>query len=195
MDDDKATLRKQLRRIVALDRWVNRLRTTLPLADAIRAVDERRREANNDDKRTLTLDLHHLLIEAGRELEADRIIDEMLVCLPDDVLLAISKATLHLYFMHDPEGALEAINVALVRAHRTGFLRRDALGVKARILLKLGFGDQLSRTLEEIMSLEMKQGIPDCGRERDFVDRAPAGMIAEDVLARYNAFCPKRDAE
>jgi len=141
------------------------------------------------------LQLHHLLIEAGRELEADRMIDEMLTYLPDEVLLAISKASLHLYFMHDPEGALEAINVALVRAHRTGFLRRDALGVKARILLKLGFGDQLSRTLEEIMSLEMKQGIPDCGRERDFVDRAPAGMIEEDVLARYNAFCPKRDAE
>ena len=75
------------------------------------------------------------------------------------------------------------------------FFGVNALGVKARILLKLGLGDQLSRTLEEIMSLEMKQGIPDCGRERDFVDRAPAGMIEEGVLARYNAFCPKRDAE
>jgi hypothetical protein len=195
MDDDKVALRKKLRRNMALYRWTKRLRATLPLADAISLVDARRREANNDDKRTLTLELHHLLIEAGRAPEADRIIDEMLWCLPDDVLLATAKATLHLYFLHDPEGALEAINVALARAHRTGFLRRDALGVKARILLKLGFGDQLSRTLEEIMSLEMKQGIPDCGRERDFVDRAPAGMIEEDVLARYNAFCPKRGAE
>jgi len=43
------------------------------------------------------------------------------------------------------------------------------------------------------MSLEMKHEIPDSRRERDFVDRAPAGMIAEDVLARYNVFCPKRD--
>jgi hypothetical protein len=83
--------------------------------------------------------------------------------------------------------------LALVRAHRTKFFRREALGVKARILLKLGRGAELSRTLEEIMSLEMKREIPDVGRERDFVDRAPPGMIADDLLARYNAFCPRRD--
>ena len=89
----------------------------------------------------------------------------------------------------------DAIDVALVRARRTGFFRREALGVKARILLKLGLGNQLSQILEEIMSLEMKPGIPDVRRERDFVDRAPSGMIAEDVIARYNVFCPRRDDE
>jgi hypothetical protein len=73
--------------------------------------------------------------------------------------------------------------------------RREALGVKARILLELGLGDQLSRTLEEIMALEMKRDIPDCPRERDFVDRAPPGMIREDVLARYNVFCPMKDSD
>ncbi len=42
------------------------------------------------------------------------------------------------------------------------------------------------------MSLKMMKGIPDIGRERDFVDRAPPGLISEDVVARYNEFRPKR---
>jgi hypothetical protein len=46
--------------------------------------------------------------------------------------------------------------------------------------------------LEEIMALRIVKGIPDVGRERDFVDRAPPGLIAEDVVARYNEFRPRR---
>ena len=38
----------------------------------------------------------------------------------------------------------------------------------------------------------MKKPFPDIGRERDFVDRAPPGLIRKDVLARYNQFRPKR---
>ena len=141
------------------------------------------------------MDLKNLLLGAGREPEAERIIDEMIACLPDDVRFPLSKASLYLYYTDEPEKALDAINMALDRAYRTGFSRREALGVKARILLKLGRGEQLSQTLEEIMSLEMKREIPDSRRERDFVDGAPPGMIAEDLLARYNVFCPKRGDE
>lgn len=195
MDDDKVVLRKRLERDVELSRWAETLRASLPLADAIELIDERRRGADSDDQYMLTLELNQFLIAAGREPEADLIIDEMIASMPDDVRFPISKATLHLYFMNDPQEALDAINVALTRAQRTRFFRREALGVKARILLKLGLGDVLNRALEEIMSLEMEPGIPDIGRERDFVDRAPPGMIAEDVLARYNIFRPKRDGE
>jgi hypothetical protein len=175
MDDDKIALRKKFDIIVELSRWADDLWKTLPLANAIEAIDARRRETDGDDNYTLTLELIHLLSVAGREPEADRIIDEMIARMPDDVRFPLKKASLHLYWMDDAETALEAVNVALFRAHRTGFSRREALGVKGRILLKLGLGDQLSRTLEEIMSLEMKRGIPDSMRERDFVDRAPFG--------------------
>jgi len=192
---DKATLRKRLDQIAELGRWLSTLLRTLPLADAIRAVDERRRDANSDDYYYLTSDLENLLRAAGREEEAEHIIDEMIARLPDDVRFPISKVSFYLYDKKDPKKALEAINFTLVRAYRTRFFRRESLGVKARILLELGRGERLSRTLEEIMSLEMKREIPDCPRERDFVDRAPAGMIEEGVLARYNAFCPKRDAD
>ena len=193
MDDDRAANRRKMNRKIELYDWAHEQWETLPLAEAIEAVDERRRGANSDDRYTLTLELNHLLLLAGQKLEAEQVIDEMIAALPDDVRFPITKASLYLYDMDDPEKALEAIDRALSRAHRTGFFRREALGVKARILLKLGRGQQLTRTLEEIMALEMKRGIPDVGRERDFVDRAPPGMIAHEVLARYNAFCPKRD--
>jgi hypothetical protein len=193
MDDEKAARRKKLDRIVELRRWAHDLLKTRPLSEVIEAIEERFRDADSDDRYTLTLELKGLLALAGREQEAERIIDEMITCMPDDVRFPISKASLYLYYTNEPEKALEAIDMALGRAYRTGFFRREALGVKARILLELGRGEQLSQTLEEIMSLEMKREIPDIGRERDFVDRAPPGMIAEDVLARYNVFCPKRD--
>jgi tetratricopeptide (TPR) repeat protein len=171
MADDKATLRRRSRRIEELGRWVDKLLRTVSLADAIRAVDERRQGADSDDNYTLTLELKGLFLAAGREEEAEQIIDEMIARLPDDVRFPITKASLYLYDKKAPEKAFEAINFALVRAYRTGFFRRESLGVKARILLELGRGEQLSRTLEEIMSLEMKREIPDCPRERDFVPR------------------------
>jgi hypothetical protein len=194
-DDDETTRREKWERIRELGRWVLELLDTLPLNEVIEAIDERRRDLDGDEYYTLTLELSGFLRVARREPEAERIIDEMIACLPDDVRFPIAKASLHLYCTNDPEKALEAIEVALVRAHRTGFFRREALGVKARILLELGLGDQLSQTLEEIMALEMKRDIPDSMRERDFVDRAPPGMIKEDVLARYNVFCPRKDSD
>jgi len=192
-DDEKAEIRKKNDRITELGRWAMEQWRTLPMDNAIEIVDRRRRSEDGEDRYHLTLDLTHFLSLAGRQQEAERMIDEMIAVLPDDVRLPISKASLYFYSMDDPEKALDAIDIALSRAQRTGFFRREALGVKARILLKLGRGEQLTRTLEEIMSLEMKSRIPDIGRERDFVDRAPPGMIADDVLARYNFFCPKRD--
>jgi len=133
--------------------------------------------------------------EAGQYSEALQILEEMIERYPDEVRSAIRKATLHLHSLDDPEEALIWIGVALERAHRTGFFRREALGDRARILLQLGRGEELSNVLEEIMALQMIKDIPDVGHERDFVDRAPPGLIREDVLARYNQFRPKRPGD
>ena len=38
----------------------------------------------------------------------------------------------------------------------------------------------------------MVEDVADVGRDRDFVDHAPPGMILDDVLVRYNQFRPKR---
>ena len=180
-------------RIVELETWVTGLREGLSLNEIIEVVKKKCLDAADDsDQYQLASILKELLIESGREQEALRLIDEMIRRIPDDVRFPIAKASLNFYFLRDLEEALTSIDEALVRARRTGFFRREALGVKARILLKLGLREQLSQALEEIMSLEMKQGVPDIGRERDFVDRAPPELISEDLRTRYDAFCPKR---
>ena len=144
-----------------------------------------------EDHRFLGGELAWLLREAGRDTEALQALDEMLKRYPDDVRPAITKAGMYIY-LDRPKDALKCIDIALERAHRTRFFRREALGNKARILLELGRGEELSDVLEEIMSLQIVKGIPDIGRERDFVDRAPPGFIRKSVLDRYNEFRPKR---
>jgi len=148
--------------------------------------------ADVEDHYSLAWNLEHLLLEAERYQEALELLDQLVELYPDNVRPLISKATLYLYSLDDADEALRCIDRALERAYRTGFFRRESLGVKARILLQLGRAEQLTQVLDDIMSLQMKKGVPDVGRERDFVDRAPPGFIQQDVLHRYNQFRPKR---
>jgi len=177
------------------DEWVDQLRAELPLQDIIQIASAKMQDAHGESLRNFALGLKWLLVEAGRDLEALAMLDEMIVQFPDDVLLSISRASLYFYYLERPQDALRSIDFALERAYRSGFFRREALGVKARILLQLGRGEQLSDVLEQIMALQIIKDIPDVGRERDFVDRAPAGLIRADVLARYNQFRPKRPGD
>jgi tetratricopeptide (TPR) repeat protein len=178
-----------------LVRWIDQLKAENPIDLVIRIVSERMQTADSEDCRMLAGELESLLREAGEYGRALEILEEMIERYPDDVRVPISGASLYLYYLDDLEKALISIDHALERAHRTGFFRREALGVKARILLQLGRGEELSDVLEEIMSLQMIRDIPDVGRERDFVDRAPLGLIRADVLARYNQFRPKRPGD
>lgn len=45
------------------------------------------------------------------------------------------------------------------------------------------------------MSLHIGKDVPDIRRERDFVDRAPPGLIRKNVLDRYDEFRPKRPGD
>jgi tetratricopeptide (TPR) repeat protein len=177
--------------------WIDYLRRDLglPLGLVIDIVAERMRQSDRKDHYDWAWNLECLLREAERYSEAVQLLDEMIEQYPDNVRPLISKAFLYLYYLENPNEALKWIDVALERAYRTGFFRREALGNKARILLKLGRGQQLTQVLEEIMSMQMVKGVPDIGRERDFVDRAPPGMIPDDVLARYNQFRPKQTGD
>jgi tetratricopeptide (TPR) repeat protein len=178
--------------IIELHKWCLEAERTLPLGKAINKLSARMRKSHGEDRYTLGFWLKNLLARAGRDTEALAIMDEMVELYPDDVRIPISKATHYLYFQEDPQEALNWIEMALRRAHHTGFFRREALGVKARILVQLGKGKALSQVLEEIMALKIKKEIPDIGRERDFVDHAPPGLISKKVLAAYNKFRPKR---
>lgn len=179
----------------AFEQWVYQIEREVPVGILIDVISARLRKADGRDHYDLALMLASYLRGPERDRQALGLLDELIDRYPDDVRAPMSKAVRLLWFLDDLEGALKAIDVALERASRTGFYRRDALNNKARILLKLGRGEELSRVLEEIMSLKITKGIPDIGRERDFVDRAPPGMIPPGVLARYNEFRPKRPTD
>lgn len=178
-----------------IDQWVCQMQQELPPVDVICNVAGRMSKAKGEERRILVGELGRLLIIEGDYSVAAQVLDEVIEEYPDDVQFPARKAYLYLYHLDDPEEALRCIDLALERARRTGFFRREVLGVKARILLELGRGQELSDVLEEIMSLRIKKSIPDIGRERDFIDRAPPGFIREDVLARYNQFRPKRPGD
>lgn len=178
--------------LLELHNWIESLGSVASLDDVILLVFERFREASGEEHSFLGGELAFLMRRAGHNSDALVILDELLRVHPDDVHHAIGKSGVYLYALDRPEKALECVDLALERAYRTGFFRREVLGYKARILLKLGRGEELSNVLEEIMSLQMAKDIPDVARERDFVDRAPPGFIREDVLTRYNQFRPKR---
>lgn len=185
----------RLDRQISIHQWVHDLEKSLPIDDVIDRVQTRLKEADAKDKDSLTFELSLLLKSANRYDEALLLIDGEIERKPDDVRYPISKAALYHYCLDDFEQALVWIDFALERAFRTNFFRREALGDKARILLRLGRGEELGQVLEQIMSLDMYYDVPDIGKERDFVDRAPPGLICEDIVARYNAFCPNRDRQ
>jgi hypothetical protein len=172
--------------------WLRQMERGVSPNDIIDEISTTLETANAEDRAELAHHRETFLVIAKREREALQFLDQMIEEHPDDVRLPMRKANINLYFVKDIEEALRCIDIALELAYRTSFFRREALGVKARILLKLGRGDELSDVLEEIMSLQIVKGIPDIGRERDFVDRAPPGLIRKSVLDRYNEYRPKR---
>jgi tetratricopeptide (TPR) repeat protein len=108
---------------------------------------------------------------------------------PDDPLPLNSVATNKLYFLNQPQEAMEVIDRALEVARRTGTLRRYTLGNKARIALGLKRYDIVEDVLKEIMELKIDPELPDIGRERDFFDRLPPDSIDPEVARQYNEYC------
>jgi tetratricopeptide (TPR) repeat protein len=193
---DRGPLPDERRRIREVDHWLGELRSAqlrneISAEDAASRVQSELQDADGEDRLTLAHNLNMLLTEAGRYDEALQLIDRMIAQVPDDVKFPIAKATLYFCRLDDPGKALEAIDFALKRAFRTKWFRRAALGEKARMLLRLGRGKELGQVLEQIMALKIAPGIPDVVRQRDFIDDAQSGLISDDIVARYDEFCPK----
>lgn len=186
-------LRAEMDRYEEINQWIRQLRSEVPIADIIDRVQARLQNAEPADRRALELELGSLFVQTNRDDEALGLIDRQIEQRQDDVRPLLSKALHYHYYRDDPEQALVWIDVALERAYRTRFSRREVLGNKARILLRLGRGNELGQVLEEIMALDMYREVSDIGKERDFVDRAPPGMIPDSIVARYDRFFPKQD--
>ena len=104
-------------------------RERYPSEILIEIISARLKTATSQDHYPLARMLEAFLWRAERNCEASEVLDTVIEY-PDDVGAPIG----------DPEGALKSIDVALERAYRTGFSRREALGNKARILPQAGPG-------------------------------------------------------
>jgi len=175
---------------VWMDQWSRGVRPD----DIVVSIEARFRAATGQDRYDLAAQLNTFLTIAYRDEERLQLLNQMMKEFPDDVELPMNKAEVYLHLSEDSE-ALKWIDVAIERAKRQRRFQREMLGYKARILLKLGRGDELSDVLESIMAIRLEKGAIDIGRERDFIDRAPPGMIRKDVLDRYNEFRPKRSTD
>ncbi len=123
--------------------------------ELVEAIEARREAAAPGEDTLLAGLLHQQLVMAATELmlEADAVIDEMIERFPDDVLSPIAKAKLYLRYLSVPEKALEASEVALARAERTGLFVRHVLELQVDILRALRRQDQVERTRKTIDGL------------------------------------------
>ncbi len=133
-----------------------------------------------------------MLIEEDRVDDALPLFEAAIAHRPNEVLAPNDGwlDRLHLN-AHDH---LKLIDFALARA-RTGAWVSSLLGSKAWCLVSVRRGEELGQVLEQIMAHKVRRDLPDVGRERYFVDASPPGLIAADVRARYDVFCPKREGD
>jgi hypothetical protein len=147
-----------------------------------------RNETNEKVARSLkfTLAGEYELQERYAEAEATllKLMDET----PDALLPLISLASQKLYAEQNPQAAMPIIDKAIEIAYRTGIFRRLALGNKARIALALESYVVVEDVLRQLMDLRFGREHVDCGIERDFFDRLPAGVIDEEISRRYDEF-------
>jgi hypothetical protein len=111
---------------------------------------------------------------------------------PSEPMPLISLAGHKLYRDEEPEEAMQIIGRAVDVALRSGTFRRLALGVKARIALRLQDYRIVEDVLRQIMDLQFTRGNADVGVERDFLDRVPPGRIDPEVARRYDEYCRAR---
>jgi hypothetical protein len=102
-------------------------------------------------------------------------------------LIAIARQKLE--YEDQPEAAMGIIDRAIEVATREGIFRREALGVKARIALRLETYPVVEDVLRQIMHLTFTRGNIDEEAERDFLDRLPPGVIDADVARAYDEYC------
>ena len=157
--------------------------------ELINAIEERIGTESSEIKlRVLRLCLAGEYKWHSRYTEAEEIYCDLFERSPDEPFPLICLAEQKLYWEDQPERAMEIVDEAIGAAHRSGNFRRLALGVKARIAIKLKAYNVVEDVLTQLMQLDFGPGNADCGIERDFLDRTPSGAIDEEVARKYDQF-------
>jgi hypothetical protein len=111
---------------------------------------------------------------------------------PDNALPLINLAYQKLASEHQPKEAMRIIKQALDVATRSGNFRRLALGMQARIALRLHDYRVMEDVLKQIVDMKLSRQNADITVERDFFDDLPPDSIDPDVARRYDEYCRAR---
>jgi hypothetical protein len=163
------------------------------LLDAIR--QRIKEETDEENRRGLKFTLSTEYAIQERYPEAEVVLLGLHDENPDEPLPLISLAGQKLYYEEKPEAAMPIINRAIEVAYRSNVFRRLALGTKARIAHALKEYGIVEDVLNQLMQLKFGPGDVDCGIERDFLDRLPAGTISEEVARKYDRFSQRKNSD
>jgi hypothetical protein len=160
-----------------------------PGSNLIDDVEERIRQESDQRKlRALKLLLATEYAFHGRNVDAEVTHHDLCREWSDDPFPLISLAEQKLHYENKPEAAMAIVDKAIEVALRSGNFRRYALGVKARIGLQLGAHGLVEGVLRQLLQLKFDPGNLDCGIERDFFDRLPAGAIDEELARQFDDY-------
>jgi hypothetical protein len=152
-----------------------------------------RTEPDSDLMRDLKSLLAGEYASQGKYTDAEEIYLGLHRDAPTDALPLIALAGQKLYLEDQPEAALRAVDAALDAAFRSCNFPRYALGVKARVALKLKSYDIIEDALRQLLQLTFEPGNLDGAIERDFFDRLPSGAINQELARKFDEYSrPKR---
>src|SRR5262245_44279239 len=173
-----------------IDSWYDAWPQSNPGGDIIPAIEDKiRRETHLMKLSTLRFCLAHEHWLRGNYELSEAVYLKMFEEDPDDPMPLIILAEHKLFGEDHPDEAMRIIDRAIEAAFRSGTYRRHALGVKARIALRLADHQVLENLLRQIMELKFTRGNADIRRERDFLDRLPPGSINPEVARQYDEYC------
>lgn len=144
-------------------------------------------DASTSQERKLSI--HSML---GIELQSQRRFEEAESAIKEGISLApempdawLTLALHYFYYVHDPEKALSAINVALEKAStEMNFVRQVHLE-RIRIALALKDYSTVEDSLRELVRYVPPSGSQDVQLEAEFLASVPAGAVSESLISSY----------
>lgn len=123
----------------------------------------------------------------GNYQAAENLIQAEIELDPRDPRMRLLMVSHYFYNSEEFDKALNASNEALSEARKSGMFIREVHGVRARIALKTNDNKLLRQSVQEIIDLGLMPNAIDVGMERDFVDRAPSGVISDETKQQFES--------
>jgi hypothetical protein len=179
-----------------IHRWYDDWNRENSGADIIPVLEERvRRESHPQKARAMRNYLAREYKKRGDYAAATAIHLDIFDADPSEPMPLIALAGQKFYDEDRPEEAMRVITQAVDVSHRSGSFRRLALGMQARIALRLQDYRVVEVVLKQIMDMKLMRRNADIGVERDFLDALPPDSIDPAVAQQYDEYCRARGVQ